>query len=124
MRQKVIELRAKGLKMREIAATLGISIHAVNWHLSLKRRQYKSKLKNIRRLKRVDMFRKERGSKCEQCGYNKCQSALHFHHIDPSQKKFNIATKAATLNLETLVTEIAKCRLLCANCHIELTFPD
>ena len=31
------------------------------------------------------------GGKCEVCGYNKCDSALEFHHRDPSQKSFAIS---------------------------------
>lgn len=25
-----------------------------------------------------------KGGKCQVCGYNKCASALEFHHLDPS----------------------------------------
>ena len=25
---------------------------------------------------------------CSKCGYNKCAGALHFHHRNPSEKKF------------------------------------
>lgn len=28
------------------------------------------------------------GGKCSICGYDKCQQALEFHHIDKSTKKF------------------------------------
>ena len=32
------------------------------------------------------------GSKCQICGYDKCQSALEFHHINPEQKDFHLGS--------------------------------
>ena len=32
-----------------------------------------------------------KGGKCERCGYNKCNRALEFHHLDPSIKDFGIS---------------------------------
>ena len=58
-----------------------------------------------------------KGGKCEACGYSKCIAAFDFHHIDPSTKDFTISSR--NLKWETLVKEIDKCQLLCANCHRE-----
>lgn len=62
-----------------------------------------------------------KGGKCEKCGYNKCEGALQFHHLDPSQKDFTIAQQniAKDFDITTLYKEIDKCILLCANCHAE-----
>ena len=54
---------------------------------------------------------------CAICGYNKCASALDFHHN--GDKKFTIGEKSGC-NLETLKEEIEKCIVLCRNCHAEL----
>ena len=55
---------------------------------------------------------------CAICGYNKCDRALHFHHVNPEDKKFQVTHSALTKN--SLIDEINKCILLCANCHIEI----
>ena len=55
-----------------------------------------------------------RGCKC--CGYNAHACALDFDHLDPTTKTRNVA-KMHTTNLLTLSKEIAKCQVLCANCH-------
>ena len=61
-----------------------------------------------------------KGGKCEICGYNKCQSALEFHHRDPNEKEFQLS-KAKSWSFEERVTkELDKCQLLCSNCHKEL----
>ena len=57
-----------------------------------------------------------KGGKCIRCGYNEFQSGLQFHHLDPRQKEFNIATKKS-LSFDALKSELDKCILLCANCH-------
>ena len=64
-----------------------------------------------------------KGGKCERCGYSKCNSALEFHHLDPSQKDFNLAKQRATSwekNKERICAELDKCIMICANCHREL----
>lgn len=62
---------------------------------------------------------KEAGGKCVACGYNKYIGALEFHHRDPKTKSFGISSKGQTYSLVRMRAEIAKCDLLCANCHAE-----
>lgn len=57
------------------------------------------------------------GGCCSKCNYNKCLAALHFHHLDPDEKDFQISSKS--ISWEKLVVELNKCVLLCANCHAE-----
>ena len=35
-------------------------------------------------------------TKCSKCGYNKDKSALEFHHVDDSNKSFNIGSFACS----------------------------
>lgn len=60
------------------------------------------------------------GNKCNICGYNKLQNALEFHHIDPSQKSYGIASDGTCHDLEKDLAEVKKCILVCANCHREV----
>lgn len=60
-----------------------------------------------------------KGGKCEECGYDKCNAALDFHHRDPFQKDFTISTSRKR-TLDELKKEVDKCSLLCANCHREV----
>jgi hypothetical protein len=53
---------------------------------------------------------------CEVCGEDHYR-CLEFHHIDPSTKKAHISNLAKCASTETLMEEIKKCRVLCANCH-------
>jgi predicted HNH restriction endonuclease len=58
------------------------------------------------------------GRKCQLCGYNKCVRALHFHHIDPSLKEFNISSQNS--DWTKIQIELDKCILVCSNCHMEI----
>lgn len=63
-----------------------------------------------------------KGGKCEICGYNKCISALEFHHLDPLQKEFNI--NGDYKSIERAKKEVDKCILVCANCHREIHYEE
>lgn len=60
------------------------------------------------------------GGCCQQCGYNRCASALQFHHRDPDSKLFIPSGSDLLRQWGMVIEEIAKCDLLCANCHIEV----
>jgi transposase len=62
----------------------------------------------------------EAGGRCQLCGYNAYSGALQFHHVDPSQKRFNLARGGLTRPLEEVREEARKCVLLCGNCHAEV----
>lgn len=64
------------------------------------------------------------GGKCSICGYDKCIAALDFHHVDPTQKDFNISQYYKKDFTDELKAELDKCILICANCHRELHYLD
>jgi hypothetical protein len=65
------------------------------------------------------------GGKCAVCGYRSNYSALEFHHVDPTKKKFQLDMRSlANLRWKIVLEESKKCRLLCANCHAEHHNPD
>ena len=57
---------------------------------------------------------------CVFCGEQRTEMIL-FHHREPSKKIFSLS-KPRSRNLEEVKTEIAKCDLMCANCHISLHY--
>lgn len=61
------------------------------------------------------------GGKCQCCGYDRCDEALEFHHIDPVLKEFTFASiRANPKKLESIIPELEKCILVCSNCHKEI----
>lgn len=63
----------------------------------------------------------EKGGKCTICGYNKCEEALELHHLDPSEKEFNISDRNLRYSDWPMIKkEIEKGVLVCSNCHREI----
>ena len=67
---------------------------------------------NSRKLKRKMVELK--GDCCSKCGNQYPDVVYDFHHLDPSQKDFNIGSSR---NWPKIEKELAKCIMLCANCH-------
>ena len=61
-----------------------------------------------------------KGGKCCKCGYNKCIDALDLHHLNPTEKDFNLSDRNLNLDWQAIVPELDKCILVCANCHREI----
>jgi hypothetical protein len=55
--------------------------------------------------------------KCSRCGEAR-PACLDFHHLDGSMKEHNISTMIGKHHpKERILNEIAKCVVLCRNCH-------
>lgn len=63
---------------------------------------------------------KYKGGKCTICGYNRCNNALDFHHIDPEEKSFGIGRCGCSKSWQSIKVELDKCILVCSNCHREI----
>ena len=59
---------------------------------------------------------------CVECGESDPR-VLDFDHLDPSTKKYNIARMlSGHAGWKKIMSEIEKCRVLCANCHRKHTY--
>lgn len=61
----------------------------------------------------------EAGGACAVCGYDRCLGNLHFHHVVPSEKAFEIQMGLGK-SIAAYREEARKCVLVCANCHGEI----
>lgn len=76
-----------------------------------------------RGLQRKLHFVEKLGGKCSACGYAKNIAALAFHHVNG--KDFALDVRAfSNRKIEPILDEVAKCVLLCHNCHAETHNPS
>ena len=151
MKQQAIDLHNQGMTKREIADRLGLGYSTVKKYTQgMKTQQQSSRLRcrdcddadpdsfykgsqyyckacwNKRTFQsardKLDQLIRERGGRCEQCGYDRYYGALQWHHLDPTQKEFGISGRRGSPIAE-LRAEVSKCQLLCANCHAEAHAP-
>ena len=78
-------------------------------------RNWRSKVRKARREWFIDLL----GGECQCCSYNKSNHALNFHHVDPTIKRVKLSGNRLLNKMDTLLEELEKCVLLCANCHAE-----
>lgn len=59
---------------------------------------------------------------CEHCGEDH-PAVLQFHHTDPSKKELGVSDMINQgSSRRRIQNEIAKCDVLCANCHFKLHY--
>jgi hypothetical protein len=56
-------------------------------------------------------------SGCIDCGYRSHPAALEFDHLPGCEKKDTLARLAGVKSRQRILDEIAKCEVVCANCH-------
>ena len=72
--------------------------------------------------KKVALIKLEAG--CAHCGYNAHSQALQCDHIDPANKLQGVSDLVGLgAKWPTIEKEMAKCQVLCANCHAVKTHP-
>jgi len=78
-----------------------------------------SKIQSEQQQKRKVKLIELKGGCCSICGYNKCNGALEFHHLDETKKEFGLSK---IMSWENTLLELDKCILVCSNCHRELHY--
>jgi hypothetical protein len=62
----------------------------------------------------IQQIKLDRG--CADCGFNSHPAALDFDHLPEFVKVYRVCTMA-DMSRELIDAEIAKCEVVCANCH-------
>lgn len=77
---------------------------------------------------RVAIGEYKKGRGCSDCGYSKTADALDLDHLPGTVKLFTISQATSStrgfgrdLTWKILWDEVAKCDVVCANCHRERT---
>lgn len=122
-KEQILKLRSEGKSYREIEQTLRCGRGLVSYYLNPSAKTKQIERNNKNRYKKREHYKNLIGGKCQQCGYNKCLDAFHFHHKNPKEKSFVISSAVwgkQNVTEKQIIEEISKCELLCANCHAEL----
>lgn len=68
------------------------------------------------RQRKKEKFVQRFGGKCQMCGFDSCLAALTFHHVS-GKKEGDPCRFIGSYSDERIEKELAKCVLLCRNCH-------
>ena len=75
-----------------------------------------------RRREHVPLLRAFRSTPCFDCHQRFPWFVMEFDHRDPTMKRRNVPQMAGSASLMTLLREIEKCDIVCANCHRVRTY--
>jgi hypothetical protein len=75
---------------------------------------------NTRRRK-IEVLNKIKDVPCKDCGVKYPPPVMEFDHIN-RDKEFTISRRVSSTSVERLLAEVAKCEVVCANCHRMRTF--
>ena len=73
------------------------------------------------RLRRNEELARLKSRPCMDCGGTFPPECMDFDHRDPKTKRHSLA-QMAEYSMESIMSEISKCDLVCANCHRTRTF--
>lgn len=89
-------------------------------HYSANRETHKRRVisnSQERAVKNREWFKEFKASlSCNRCGEDHI-AVLDFHHSDPATKEQAVGTMLYSWSKEAILQEIAKCEVLCSNCH-------
>jgi len=63
-----------------------------------------------------------RARPCADCGDRFPPCAMDFDHRDPQTKRYAVSRMIGRAGIERILEEVAKCDIVCANCHRLRTF--
>jgi hypothetical protein len=87
-------------------------------------KEYYLDLQNDRVERNRRVIREAKAVPCADCGQRYPHYVMDFDHRPGEKKCFNISIAAGQtrLSLQKMLAEIAKCDVVCANCHRERTY--
>ena len=82
-------------------------------YLDRRRRYWRAQAALLQRLRDVA---------CQDCGHRYPPGVMEFDHRDPTTKRGTVTQMIGRVGTATLLDEVAKCDIVCANCHRQRTY--
>lgn len=124
LKDKILDLYSQGKSYKQIVESLGCSKSSVSYHCGkgqkekTKNRTAQSRHRNIAYIRKA-----KQGQRCSDCREDYPYWMLEFDHLPQFEKKFTIGGRnARDYSIAQLDEEMAKCEIVCANCHKNRTY--
>lgn len=117
-KDEIIRLDKDGFSYKQIAKTLNCSLGTISYHLGEgQKEKTRKRSKYSKAVKKERINRLYKSAPCMDCGvtYHPCQ--MDFDHREGVDKVAGVNQIIKNGNWEDALAEIAKCDLVCSNCH-------
>jgi hypothetical protein len=122
LKESILELHKQGFSYNQIKEKLGCSKGTIAYHIGIGQKE-KSINRNRSGRALINKYIQEYKSQhcCADCKEKYPYWIMEFDHL--RDKKFNLSrAKEKTSSLEKVKEEIAKCEVVCSNCHKNRSF--
>ena len=121
MKDQILFLRSLGYTYSQIQTELGCSKGTISYYLGAgQKEKTRNRVKDKRNLVRRYVQDQKQNSACADCGEDYPYWMMQFDHL--SDKEFTIGNYAHHKTLDQVKAEVAKCEVVCANCHANRTY--
>ena len=122
-KESILKLHAEGKTYTEIQKILGCSKGTISYHVGDGQKQKSLKRGNRTKAKlRRELWVIKEESGCVDCGEKYPHYMLHFDHKPEFEKLGGVTELYSRYGREKGRQEMAKCDIVCANCHAIRTY--
>lgn len=122
-KENILKLRGEGKSYREIQNILGCSKGTIAYHLGDGQKQKALTRGNLTKAKlRREVWKIKEESGCVDCGEKYPHYMLEFDHKPEFKKVGSVSEIYSRYGREKGFEEMAKCDIVCANCHAIRTY--
>lgn len=122
-KEQILKLRAEGKSYRQIQQELNCSKGTIAYHLGEGQKEKTQSKSNFSKLKRRrELWDIKEASGCVDCNEKYPHFMLHFDHKPEFQKNGTVTKIYSTYGKIKGLEEMAKCDIVCANCHAIRTY--
>lgn len=117
LQEQIKQLHSEGKSYRQIQELLGCSKGTISYHLGAGQKEKSQQRARDKRNSIIKLLQESKTGKiCADCKENYPYWMMDFDHL--GNKSFNISNfRQHTTSIELVKEEIAKCEIVCANCH-------
>ena len=121
---------AFGVKIKSKANDTGVckpckKAYNASWYTRNKRDHGTNVRRNMKgyQARAREILRKVKNTPCKDCHHEYPHYVMQFDHLDPALKSYDVSRMVSMgLSESALLAEIAKCEVVCANCHAIRTY--
>ena len=123
-KDEIFRLYAEGHSYSEIQKILGCAKSTISYHVGKGQKAKTQNRQKQSRHKTTSFIRAaKQGKKCTDCREDYPYWVLEFDHLPKYEKLFTIGGRGSRdKSLDQIKEEIAKCEIVCSNCHKSRTY--
>jgi DNA-binding CsgD family transcriptional regulator len=124
LKAEIFRLYEEGKSYSQIAKILGCAKSTISYHCGKGQKEKTMNRQKQSRHRNIAFIREQKqGRPCADCREDYPYWMLEFDHLPEYEKLFTIGgRRARDFTIKQLVDEIAKCDIVCSNCHKNRTY--